>query len=74
VKAAKIDESSRGLLVGALIVGKKDEILVITSGGSVMRTEVEEIRETGRDTMGVRLVDLDSETHVVSLTRVADSD
>ena len=74
VKAAKIDESSRGLLVGALIVGNKDEILVITSGGSVMRTEVEEIRETGRDTMGVRLVDLDSETHVVSLTRVADSD
>jgi DNA gyrase subunit A len=74
VKAAKIDESSRGLLVGALIVGKKDEILVITSGGSVMRTEVKEIRETGRDTMGVRLVDLDSETHVVSLTRVADSD
>ena len=74
VKAAKIDESSRGLLVGALIVGKKDEILVITSGGSVMRTEVDEIRETGRDTMGVRLVDLDSETHVVSLTRVADSD
>jgi DNA gyrase subunit A len=74
VKAAKIDESSRGLLVGALIVGDKDEILVITSGGSVMRTEVDEIRETGRDTMGVRLVDLDSETHVVSLTRVADSD
>ncbi len=74
VKAAKIDESSRGLLVGALIVGKKDEILVITSAGSVMRTEVAEIRETGRDTMGVRLVDLDSETHVVSLTRVADSD
>lgn len=74
VKAAKIDESSRGLLVGALIVGEKDEILVITSSGSVMRTEVKEIRETGRDTMGVRLVDLDSETHVVSLTRVADSD
>ena len=74
VKAAKIDESSRGLLVGTLIVGEKDEILVITSSGSVMRTEVKEIRETGRDTMGVRLVDLDSETHVVSLTRVADSD
>jgi len=74
VKAAKIDESSRGLLVGALVVGSKDEILVITSSGSVMRTEVKGIRETGRDTMGVRLVDLDSETHVVSLTRVADSD
>ena len=74
VKAAKIDESSRGLLVGAIVVGEKDEILVITSSGSVMRTEVKEIRETGRDTMGVRLVDLESETHVVSLTRVADAD
>ncbi|MGA0867057.1 MAG: DNA gyrase C-terminal beta-propeller domain-containing protein, partial [Candidatus Nanopelagicaceae bacterium] len=71
VKAAKIDESSRGVLVGALIVGERDEILVITSSGSVMRTEVSEVRETGRDTMGVRLVDLDSETRVVSLTRVA---
>ena len=39
-----------------------------------MRTEVKEIRETGRDTMGVRLVDLESETRVVSLTRVADTD
>ncbi len=74
VKAAKVDESSRGVLVGALVVGEKDEILVITSAGSVMRTEVKEIRETGRDTMGVRLVDLESETHVVSLTRVADTD
>ena len=74
VKAAKIDESSRGVLVGALVVGEKDEILVITSTGSVMRTEVSEIRETGRDTMGVRLVDLDSETRVVSLTRVADTE
>ncbi len=62
------------MLVGALVVGEKDEILVITSAGSVMRTEVKEIRETGRDTMGVRLVDLESETHVVSLTRVADTD
>jgi DNA gyrase subunit A len=73
VKAAKIDESSRGLLVGALIVGKQDEILVITSTGSVMRTEVAEIRETGRDTMGVRLVDLDPETRVVSIALVKES-
>jgi len=72
VKAAKIDESSRGLLVGALIVGKKDEILVITSGGSVMRTEVEEIRETGRDTMGVRLLQLSEAMTIVSIAKVAD--
>ena len=74
VKAAKIDEDSRGGLVGALIVSEKDEILVITSGGVVMRTPVKEVRETGRDTMGVRLVNLDEGTHVVSLAKVSEDD
>ena len=72
VKAAKIDESSRGLLVGALIVGDKDEILVITSGGSVMRTEVEEIRETARDTMGVRLTEIQSKDSLRRITKIKD--
>ncbi|NDA82579.1 MAG: hypothetical protein EBY01_05930, partial [Actinobacteria bacterium] len=46
----------------------------ITSAGSVMRTPVSQVRETGRDTMGVRLVDLDNEVKVVSLTRVAEEE
>ena len=74
MKAAKVDEDSRGGLVGALIVSEKDEILVITSGGVVMRTPVKEVRETGRDTMGVRLVNLDEGTHVVSLAKVSEDD
>jgi DNA gyrase subunit A len=74
VKAAKVDEDSRGGLVGALIVNEKDEILVITSGGVVMRTPVKEVRETGRDTLGVRLVNLDEGTHVVSLAKVSDDE
>ena len=74
VKAAKVDEDSRGGLVGALIVNEKDEILVITSGGVVMRTPVKEVRETGRDTLGVRLVNLDQGTHVVSLAKVSDDE
>lgn len=73
IKAAKIEES-RGVLVGALMVRDTDEILAITSVGSVMRTPVSEVRETGRDTMGVRLVDLDGEVKVVSLTRVAEDE
>ena len=52
VKAAKIDEDSRGVLVGAMIVQPTDEILAITSSGVVMRTPVSEIRETSRDTLG----------------------
>ncbi len=74
VKAAKLDEDSRGSLVGALIVNENDEILVITSGGVVMRTPVKAVRETGRDTMGVRLVNLDQGTYVVSLARVSEDE
>ena len=72
VKAAKIDESSRGVLVGAIVVSESDEILAITSSGSVIRTDVEQVRETGRDTMGVRLVNLDDGITVVSLAKVSD--
>ena len=73
VKAAKIDEDSRGVLVGAMIVQPTDEILAITSSGVVMRTAVSEIRETSRDTLGVRLVNLDGGTSVVSITQVKDA-
>ena len=72
VKAAKIDEDSRGMLVGAMIVEPTDEVLAITSGGVVIRTPIEEIRETTRDTLGVRLVNLDEGTSVVSIALVRD--
>ena len=72
VKAAKIDEGSRGVLVGAMIVEEDDEILAITSGGVVIRTACSEIRETSRDTLGVRLVNLDDGISVVSITQVKD--
>jgi DNA gyrase subunit A len=70
VKAAKIDEGSRGVLVGAMIVQPKDEILAITSGGTVMRTPIDEVRETTRDTLGVRLVNLSEGITVVSIALV----
>jgi DNA gyrase subunit A len=72
VKAAKIDEDSRGVLVGAMIVQDSDEILAISSAGTVMRTPLTQIRETGRDTLGVRLVNLDAGISVVSVTRLVD--
>ena len=72
VKAAKIDDDSRGVLVGAMIVQESDEILAISSAGTVMRTPLTQIRETGRDTLGVRLVNLDAGISVVSVTRLVD--
>jgi DNA gyrase subunit A len=74
IKAAKIDEGSRGSLIGALIVEEKDEILAITSEGVVMRTPASEIRQTGRDTLGVRLVNLNEGTTLISLALVKDEE
>ena len=74
VKAAKIDEASRGVLVGAVVVRDDEEILAITSSGSVIRTQAREVRQTGRDTMGVRLVNLKDGDLVVSVARNAESD
>mgnify|MGYP003334673360 FL=1 len=69
VKAAKIDEENRGVLVGALVVHPGDEVLAITSSGIVIRTNADEVRQTGRDTMGVRLVNVGEGGSVVSVTR-----
>jgi DNA gyrase subunit A len=69
IKAAKIDEESRGTLVSALVLVDSDEILAITSAGTVMRTPASEVRQTGRDSMGVRLVNLDEGATLLSVTR-----
>ncbi len=69
IKAAKIDENSRGSLVSALVLRNEDEVLAITSAGTVMRTPAAEVRQTGRDSMGVRLVNLDEGTSLVSVTK-----
>jgi len=69
IKAAKIDEDSRGTLVSALVLVDTDEILAITSAGTVMRTQASEIRQTGRDSMGVRLVNLDEGATLLTVTR-----
>ncbi len=69
IKAAKIDENSRGSLVSALVLSDSDEILAITSAGTVMRTPAAEVRQTGRDSMGVRLVNLDEGVALLSVTQ-----
>jgi DNA gyrase subunit A len=69
IKAAKIDEDSRGSLVSALVLRNEDEVLAITSAGTVMRTPAAEVRQTGRDSMGVRLVNLDEGVSLLSVTK-----
>lgn len=72
IKAAKIVED-RGSLVGALVVEETDEILAITLGGGVIRTRVNEVRETSRDTMGVQLINLGKRDAVVGIARNAEA-
>ncbi|MBA2689457.1 MAG: DNA gyrase subunit A [Burkholderiales bacterium] len=63
-----------GKVVAATLVEEKDEIMLITSGGVLIRTRVKEIREMGRSTQGVTLIHLDQGTKLVSLGRVVEAD
>jgi DNA gyrase subunit A len=60
VVTARIVET-RGRLVGALMVRPDDEIFAITSAGGVIRTRAGEIKRSGRQTMGVRLMNLEGD-------------
>src|SRR5580692_3379561 len=72
VVTAKIVEA-RGELVGALMVTADDEIFAITSAGGVIRTRAGEVKQSGRQTMGVRLMNLAAGDSVVALARNAES-
>jgi DNA gyrase subunit A len=72
VVTAKIVEA-RGELVGALMVQPGDEIFAITSAGGVIRTSASEVKQSGRQTMGVRLMNLAAGDSVVALARNAES-
>jgi DNA gyrase subunit A len=72
VVTAKITEA-RGELVGALMVNPGDEIFAITSAGGVIRTRADEVKQSGRQTMGVRLMNLAAGDSVVGLALNAES-
>jgi DNA gyrase subunit A len=63
-----------GLAVGFLQVRDSDEIMLMAAQGKVLRCKVGDIREIGRNTQGVRVLDLDSDDdRVVAVARLADS-
>ncbi len=72
VLTAKIVES-RGTLVGALMVGPDDEVFAMTSNGGVIRTTAAEIKQSGRQTMGVRLMNLADGDSVVAIAKNVES-
>ncbi len=63
-----------GKVIAARLVKDDDEIILITSGGVLIRTRVNEIRDMGRAAQGVRLIALDEGETLVSLAKVVESD
>jgi DNA gyrase subunit A len=62
----------RGRLVGALIVDDESELYAITSGGGVIRTTARQVRKAGRQTKGVRLMNLGEGDTLLAIARNAE--
>lgn len=73
IRVAKLAEN-RGDLVGALITKPGDEVVVIMEGGKVVRSFVDEVNLTGRNTQGVRFVRPDEGDHVIAMAPVFESE
>ena len=70
-----IQTSARnGKVVSAVLVQPEDEIMLITTGGVLVRTRVSEIREMGRATQGVTLINVDDDSRLSGVRRVVESD
>ncbi len=72
VRAMKLVEE-RGSLVGAMVCQENDELFAIASNGIVIRTRVGEVRPSGRDTMGVTLMNLAEGDSIVAVARGGES-
>ncbi len=63
-----------GAVISARVVGEDDQAMLITSGGTMIRTRVKEVSIVGRNTQGVRLIGLEEGEHLAGLERVAESE
>lgn len=73
VKAIATSERN-GTVVAARLVNDEDEIMLITTGGVLIRTRVKEIRELGRATQGVTLINLGAGEKLSGLEKVVETD
>ena len=73
VKALQLAEG-RGSLVGALIVSEDDQVMAIMKSGKVIRSDVAEVKRTGRNTEGVTLAKPDKNDEIISIALNAEKD
>jgi DNA gyrase subunit A len=70
-----IDTSARnGDVVASFPIDQNDQIIIMTDAGTLIRTEVKDIRITGRNAMGVRLINVNGDEKVNSVTRIVSSE
>jgi DNA gyrase subunit A len=63
-----------GRVVGVQQVTEDDQLMLVTNGGKIIRLRIKDIRIIGRNTQGVRLIDLEEGERVVSLARLAEKE
>jgi len=68
IKVAKLSDKG-GDLVGALLVSDEDEVLVVMEKGKIVRSKVDGVRTTGRDTQGVRFATPDPGDSIIAIAR-----
>ena len=73
VKAVQLTEE-RGTLVGAVIVSEDDQVMAIMKSGKVIRSDVAEVKRTGRTTQGVTLAKPDRGDEIISIARNEETD
>ena len=61
-----------GKLVGAVLVDERDQIMLISTGGVLIRTPVSQIREMGRSTQGVTLINLDAGERLAGIEKIVE--
>jgi DNA gyrase subunit A len=73
VIAIQVSERN-GALIGAVLVDEHDEVMLISTGGVLIRTPVSQIREMGRSTQGVTLISLDEGERLAGVERIEERD
>ena len=63
-----------GNSVGAILVEESDEAMLITNGGTLVRTRVSEVSVIGRNTQGVKVIGVSENEQLISIEKVAESD
>jgi DNA gyrase subunit A len=63
-----------GAVVGAILVEESDEVMLISTGGVLIRSAVAQVRETGRSAQGVRLINLDDGTKLAGIEKVIETE